>query len=73
MMWIPPHFAHGFLVLSDVAEVAYKATDYYAPQWERSLLWNDSHIGVEWPVTQDLILSEKDKNGCPFSEAEVYE
>lgn len=73
MLWIPPQFAHGFLVLSDFAEVAYKATDYYAPQWERSLLWNDPEIGVEWPVASDLILSEKDRNGCRFSEAEVYE
>jgi dTDP-4-dehydrorhamnose 3,5-epimerase len=73
MLWIPPQFAHGFLVLSDFAEVSYKATDYYAPQWERSLLWNDPDIGVDWPVTSDLILSEKDRKGRRFAEADVYE
>lgn len=73
MLWIPPQFAHGFLVLSDVAEVAYKATDYYAPQWERSLLWNDPDIGIDWPLTSDPILSEKDRKGRPFRQAEVYE
>jgi dTDP-4-dehydrorhamnose 3,5-epimerase len=72
MLWIPSQFAHGFLVLSETAEVAYKATDYYAPQWERSLLWNDPDIGIEWPQSEELILSEKDRNGCRFSEAEVY-
>lgn len=73
MLWIPEHFAHGFLVLSDVAEVAYKTTDYYAPQWERSLLWNDPEIGVEWPLESEPILSEKDRKGHRFSEAEFYE
>lgn len=73
MLWIPPTFAHGFLVLSDSAEVAYKTTDYYAPQWERSLLWNDPDLGIEWPRSGEPILSEKDKNGRRFSEAEVYE
>jgi dTDP-4-dehydrorhamnose 3,5-epimerase len=73
MLWIPPCFAHGFLVLSEVAEVAYKATDYYAPQWERSLLWNDPAIDIAWPEMHNLILSEKDRKGRRFSEAEVYE
>lgn len=73
MLWIPPLFAHGFVVLSDVAEVAYKATDYYAPQWERSLLWDDADIGIEWPLPCPPILSEKDLKGRPFREAEVYE
>ncbi|MFH1185488.1 MAG: dTDP-4-dehydrorhamnose 3,5-epimerase, partial [Chloroflexota bacterium] len=50
-LWIPPGFAHGFYVLSDWAEVLYKATDYYAPQWERSLLWNDTTVGVQWPLS----------------------
>lgn len=73
MLWIPEHFAHGFLVVSAVAEVAYKATDYYAPQWERTLLWNDPDIGIEWPrVAANLILSEKDRRGLRLSEAEVY-
>ena len=73
MLWVPSQFAHGFLVLSETAEVAYKATDYYSPQWERSLLWNDPDIGIEWPAAEELILSEKDRNGRRFSEAEVYD
>jgi dTDP-4-dehydrorhamnose 3,5-epimerase len=72
MLWVPSQFAHGFLVLSETAEVSYKATDYYSPQWERSLLWNDPDIGIEWPAAEELILSEKDRNGHRFSEAEVY-
>ena len=72
MLWIPAQFAHGFLVLSETAEVAYKATDYYSPQSERSLLWNDPDLGIEWPAAEDLILSEKDRNGRRLLEAEVY-
>lgn len=59
-MWIPPGFAHGFLVLSDYAEFLYKTTDYYAPEFERSLYWNDPDVGIEWPTTEGLLLSEKD-------------
>lgn len=59
-MWLPEGFAHGFLVLSDVAEVHYKATDYYAPKQERSIIWNDDTLAIEWPVSADLSLSEKD-------------
>ena len=64
-IWVPPGFAHGFYVLSDWAEVLYKATDYYAPKYERCLLWNDPDIGIEWPVNpgQIILLSEKDKLG----------
>ena len=74
-LWIPPGFAHGFYVLSEWAEVLYKATDYYAPQWERSLLWNDPAIGIQWPllVGEGLLLSEKDRNGLPLAQAEVYD
>jgi len=74
-LWIPPGFAHGFYVLSEWAEVLYKATDYYARQWERSLLWNDPKIGVKWPLPQGEtpILSEKDSRGLPLTEAEVYD
>jgi dTDP-4-dehydrorhamnose 3,5-epimerase len=72
MLWVPPGFAHGFLVLSEQAEVAYKATDYYAPQFERTLLWNDPDVGIEWPSAGDIILSDKDKNGKLLSLAEVY-
>ncbi len=74
MLWIPPGFAHGFLVLSSVAEFVYKASDYYAPQHERSILWNDPQIAVNWPLDgTEPILSEKDKQGKRFDEAEVYE
>ncbi len=74
-MWIPPGFAHGFYVLSAWTEVVYKATDYYAPQWERTLLWNDPDIGVEWPLLDGRppILSDKDIKGCPLKEAEVFD
>jgi len=60
-LWIPPGFAHGFLVLSDVAEFLYKSTDYYSPEHERSLFWNDPTIGVEWPLAQAPILAAKDQ------------
>ena len=72
MAWIPPGFAHGFYVLSEYAEFLYKTTDYYAPEHERSLLWNDPAIGVEWPLAGEPILSDKDRKGLPLSDAEVY-
>jgi dTDP-4-dehydrorhamnose 3,5-epimerase len=74
-LWIPPGFAHGFYVLSDWAEVLYKATDYYAPQWERSLLWNDPALGIQWPIPdgQQPLLSEKDRKGVPLAAAEAYD
>jgi len=73
MLWIPPGFAHGFLVLSDVAEFVYKATDFYAPQYERCILWNDRDLGIDWPISgHEPILSEKDSKGKLFREAEVY-
>ena len=73
MLWIPPGFAHGFLVLSDVAEFVYKATDFYAPQYERCILWNDRDLGIDWPISgHEPILSEKDSKGKLFQEAEVY-
>lgn len=74
MLWIPPGFAHGFYVLSEWAEVLYKATDYYAPQWERSLLWNDPQLGIDWPLIdgQPPTLSTKDAAGLPLAQAEVY-
>jgi dTDP-4-dehydrorhamnose 3,5-epimerase len=74
-LWIPPGFAHGFYVTSEKAEILYKATDYYAPQWERSLLWNDSALGIDWPLVNNEppILSEKDMKGVRLSEAEVYD
>jgi len=74
-VWIPPGFAHGFYVLSDWAEVLYKATDYYAPQWERTILWNDPDIGIQWPLIEGIhpTLSPKDAQGKRLSEAELIE
>jgi dTDP-4-dehydrorhamnose 3,5-epimerase len=72
MLWIPAGFGHGFLVLSPVAEVLYKATDFYAPQGERSILWNDPAIGIQWPDAGTPILSAKDSAGKPLAQAEVY-
>lgn len=72
MFWIPAGFAHGFVVLSETADFLYKATDYYAPQFERSILWNDATIGVEWPHVGEPLLSAKDKAAKPFAEADVF-
>ena len=72
MLWIPAGFGHGFLVLSATAEVVYKATDFYAPQGERSVLWNDPQIGIDWPDAGTPILSAKDAAGKPLLEAEVF-
>jgi dTDP-4-dehydrorhamnose 3,5-epimerase len=71
-MWVPPGFAHGFLVLSDAAEFLYKTTDYYAPEHERCIRWDDPDIGIQWPVTENLIVSEKDRKGAAFKDAEVF-
>jgi dTDP-4-dehydrorhamnose 3,5-epimerase len=73
LLWVPPGFAHGFLVTSLSAEVLYKATDYYAPRWERSIIWNDPAIQIEWPLKDsEPILSNKDKAGTQLMEAEVF-
>ena len=71
-LWIPPGFAHGFLVLTDFAEVSYKATELYAPTFERSILWNDPAIGIEWPLEGEPTLSEKDRAGSLLADAETY-
>lgn len=71
-VWIPPGFAHGFLILTDVAEVMYKTTDYYAPEHERSLLWNDPAIGIQWPLIGQPILSKKDASAPPLAQAELF-
>lgn len=73
-LWVPGGFAHGYLVLSEWAEFVYKTTDYYAPEWERSLLWNDPAIGIEWPMVKDQkpTLSEKDANAPVLAEAETF-
>ena len=72
MMWIPGGFAHGFVVLSDAAEFLYKTTDYYAPEDERTLLWNDPAIGVAWPLEGAPILKPRDAAGAPLAQAETY-
>ena len=73
MLWIPPGFAHGFMVLSQGAEVLYKATDFYAPQHERTILWNDPTLQITWPRSTQAILSVKDLAGCTLEHAAVYE
>jgi dTDP-4-dehydrorhamnose 3,5-epimerase len=72
MMWVPEGFAHGFLVLSDLAEFLYKTTDYYAPEHERTLLWNDPAIGVTWPLDGAPVLKPKDAAGTPLASAETF-
>ena len=72
-LWIPEGFAHGFLVLSDAAEVLYKATDYYAPEQERCILWNDPKIAIRWPLSGEPQLSEKDSRGALLESAEVFD
>ena len=73
MAWIPPGFAHGFLVLSEHAEVLYKTTDYWAPQFERTIIWSDRKLGITWPIQGDPQLSAKDSAGVIFTEAEIFE
>jgi dTDP-4-dehydrorhamnose 3,5-epimerase len=72
MLWIPPGFAHGFLVLSETAEFIYKTTDFWYPEFERSLLWNDSALGIAWPLQQAPTLAAKDAAGTPFALADTY-
>ena len=71
-LWVPVGFAHGFLTLSESADVLYKTTDYYAPEHERCLIWNDADVGVDWPGGLSPILSAKDERGMPLREAEVF-
>ncbi len=71
-LWIPEGFAHGFLVLSETAEFLYKTTDYYAPEHERSLLWNDPELAIEWPINESPQLSAKDIAGKRLSEVELF-
>ncbi|MCG8552231.1 MAG: dTDP-4-dehydrorhamnose 3,5-epimerase [Desulfobacterales bacterium] len=72
MIWVPPGFAHGFYVMSDDAEFSYKCTDYYAPQHERSILWDDSDIGIKWPLDNEPVLSVKDEQAASLASAEVF-
>ena len=72
MLWVPEGFAHGFLVLSDTAEFLYKTTDYWAPEFERSLAWNDPAIGIQWPIQGEPSLSVKDQQAKALAEAEHF-
>jgi dTDP-4-dehydrorhamnose 3,5-epimerase len=71
-LWIPPGCAHGFLVLSESADVLYKTTDYYAPEDERCLFWNDPKLAIDWPLDGDPVLSAKDRSGLSLEKAEVF-
>ena len=72
-LWVPPGFAHGFLVLEDDTEFLYKTTDYWAPEHERSILWDDPEIAVDWPLGDiEPVLSDKDARGTPFADAELF-
>jgi dTDP-4-dehydrorhamnose 3,5-epimerase len=71
-VWVPAGFAHGFVTISDSAEFLYKTTDYWAPQFERAILWNDPAIGIEWPLDGAPQLSAKDQAGTPLADAEVF-
>ena len=75
MLWIPPGFAHGFMVVSEAAEVLYKATDYYAPEHERTLLWNDPVLGIVWPLAPgvDPVLAAKDRDGRLLEAADRFD
>ena len=71
--WIPPGFGHGFLVLSEIADFLYKTTDYYAPQYERCIMWDDAGLSIDWPIDGEPILSNKDLQGSSLQNAEVFE
>lgn len=72
-LWIPPGFAHGFVVLSDTADVFYKTTNYYAPQSDRGIAWNDPDLGIQWPdLGMEFVLSDKDRKQPAFKDAEVF-
>ena len=72
-LWIPKGFAHGFLVLSESAEVLYKTTDYWVPEYESTILWSDQSLNIEWPIHGAPIVSVKDAQGVPFGCAKVFE
>lgn len=71
--WIPPGFAHGFVALSDGTEIAYKTTDYYAPDCDRGIAWNDPEIGIDWPVSGDVLLSDKDQAAPLLKDADLFD
>jgi len=71
-LWVPPGFAHGFYVTSDVAEFLYLTTDFWYPEYERCIIWNDPDLAIDWPLSQKPALSPKDSRGTPFKEAELF-
>src|SRR5690606_14561312 len=71
-LWVPPGFAHGFVVVSDTADFLYKTTDYYAPEHERCIAWNDPTLAISWPLDGPPSLSAKDMKGCLLSDAETF-
>ena len=73
MLWVPAGFAHGFIVTSEEAEVLYKSTDYYAPEHERTLLWNDPALGISWPLAGEPVMTDKDRRGAPLAAAETFD
>jgi dTDP-4-dehydrorhamnose 3,5-epimerase len=72
MLWVPPGFAHGFLAISEYSEFLYKTTDYWYPEHERTLLWNDPALGIDWPLSDTPIVAKKDAAGSPLAAADVY-
>lgn len=72
MIWIPPGFGHGYMVLSEHAIVFYKTTDYYAPEQERTIVWNDRDLAIRWPLDAEPIVSDKDRRGTAFRSAETF-
>jgi dTDP-4-dehydrorhamnose 3,5-epimerase len=72
-LWIPQGFAHGYIVLSEHAIVLYKTTDYYAPEHERTILWNDPALGIKWPLEGEPMVSDKDRRATPFRTADHFD
>jgi dTDP-4-dehydrorhamnose 3,5-epimerase len=74
MLWVPPGFAHGYLTLSEEVDFLYRCTDFYAPEFERAVRWNDPHVGVDWPLPDEVapVLSDRDANAPSFENAEFY-
>ncbi|MDR5751453.1 MULTISPECIES: dTDP-4-dehydrorhamnose 3,5-epimerase [unclassified Caballeronia] len=71
-LWVPPGFAHGFVVLSETAQFLYKTTDYWYQAHERSIVWNDAEIGIEWPISEEPLVAPKDRTGARLADAEVF-
>ena len=71
-LWVPEGFAHGFVVLSETSEFLYKTTDYYAPEHERCIRWDDADLAINWPITDKVLVSDKDASGVPFKKADLF-